>query len=69
MLSKTDDVESVTSSVCEGDSDNDESRLVKPKEAESIEEIEQLSIALSDNCSRVIAKRRVIDNQETEDSI
>lgn len=69
MLSKTDDVESVTSSVCGGDLNNGESPLVKPKEAESIEEMGQLSIALSDNCSRVIAKRRVVDNQETEDSI
>lgn len=41
---------------------------MKFKEAESIEEIEQLSIALSDNCSRVSAKRRVVDNQEIEDN-
>ena len=62
MLSKTDDVEPVTSSVCGGGSDNGGSWLVKPKEAGSTEEIGQLGIALSDNCSRVSARRRVVDN-------
>ena len=62
MLSKMDDVELVWSSACGGGSDNSGSRLVKPKEAGSTEEIGQLGITLSGNCSRVNAKRRVVAN-------
>lgn len=59
MLSKMDDVELVRSSACGGGSDNSG---VKPKEAGSTEEIGQLGITLSGNCSRVNAKRRVVAN-------
>lgn len=62
MLSKMDDVEPVRGSACGGGSDDSGSRLVKPKEAGFTEEIGQLGITLSGNCSRVSAKPRVIAN-------
>lgn len=62
MLSKMDDVEPIRSSACGGGSDDSGSRLMKPKEAGSTEEIGQLGITLSGNCSRVSAKRRVVAN-------
>ena len=63
MLSKMDDVELVRSSACGGGSDNSGSRFVKPEETGSTEEIGQLGITLSGNCSRVnAAKRRVVAN-------
>jgi len=65
VLGKMDDVAPVRSSPCGGTSDNNGSRLVKPKEAGPSEEIGNLGISLSGNCSRVSAKRRPVDNQET----
>ena len=57
-----DDVELVGSSACGGDSISSGSRLVKLKEAGSIEEIGQLGITLLGNCSRVSARRGVVAN-------
>lgn len=62
MFSKMDDVEPVRSSACGGGSDNSGSRLVKPKEAGSMEKIGPLGTNLSGNCPRVSAKRRVVAN-------
>ena len=59
-----DDVELVRSSACGGGSDNGGSRLVKPKETGSTEEIGRLGMTLSGNCSRVNAKRRGVANWE-----
>lgn len=56
------DIEPVGSSTCGDGSDKSRSRLIKPKEPESTEEVGQLNIILSGNCSRVSAKRRVVTN-------
>ena len=57
-----DDVEPVGSSACGDGSDKSGSRFMKPKEPGSTEEVGQLGIILSGNCSRVSAKRRVVAN-------
>ncbi len=62
VLDKMNDVASVRSSPCKDTSNNNESELVKSKEAESFEKIEKLSITLSDNCSWISVKRRSVDN-------
>ena len=54
-----DDVASVRSSACGGDSDNSGSGLVKSKEAGPSKEFGQLGISLSVDCSRLSVKRRV----------
>ena len=62
MLGKMDDVAPFRISACGGGSDNSGAEIVKPKEAGPSEEIRQLGITLSGNCSRVSAKRRVVAN-------
>lgn len=54
-LDVDDVVAPVESSACGGGSDNSGSGFVKPKEAEPSEEIRQLGITLSGDCSRVSA--------------
>lgn len=63
VLGKMDGVGPVRSSACGGGSDDSGARLVKPVEAGSNKGIGLLGKTLSDNCSRISAKKRVVANQ------
>ena len=54
MLDKMDDAAPIRSSACRGGLHNSGSGLVKPKEAGFSEEIGQLAIILSGNCSGLV---------------
>ena len=65
MLGEMDDIALARSSGCGGGSDSSGSGFVKPREAGTSEEIGQLGTTLSDNCSQVSAKQRVVTNSRT----